>query len=291
MKKIFKSLFIGGLSALALTACSNSKVTNDQLVIGMECAYQPFNWTMNSSSDYTLPISGTNQFVDGYDIQVARYLSEELGKEVIIKKIEWDSLIPALMNDEINMVLAGMTDTAERRESIDFTDPYLSSDLAFLISTENKNTYFPDNSKDNPATYEELLAAFSGQVLVCQKSVVGDDFIDTYFSSVDNSIIHASALDTYPLAANDVKSGNAFAMPAELPVVEAMTNLGGLSVLYVDYSFLSDEDQNGMKVSIGIKKGNTELRDEINGALAKLTDQERQEMMGAAATRSASSIA
>ena len=291
MRKLFKSLFVAGLSALALTACANTEVTNDQLVIGMECAYQPFNWTVNSANDYTLPISDTHQFVDGYDIAVARYLSEELDKEVVIKKLDWDSLILALMNDEINMILAGMTDTAERRELIDFTDPYLSSDLAFLISTENKNTYFPDNSKENPATYEELLAAFSGKVLVCQKSVVGDDFIDTYFSGVDNSIIHASALDTYPLAANDVKSGNAFAMPAELPVVEAMTNLGNLSVLYVDYSFLSEDDRNGMKVSIGIKKGNTELRDEINSALAKLTDAQRQEMMGAAATRSASSIA
>ena len=291
MRKLFKSLFVAGLSTLALTACANTEVTNDQLVIGMECAYQPFNWTVNSANDYTLPISDTHQFVDGYDIAVARYLSEELDKEVVIKKLDWDSLILALMNDEINMVLAGMTDTAERRELIDFTDPYLSSDLAFLISTENKNTYFPDNSKENPATYEELLAAFSGKVLVCQKSVVGDDFIDTYFSGVDNSIIHASALDTYPLAANDVKSGNAFAMPAELPVVEAMTNSGNLSVLYVDYSFLSEDDRNGMKVSIGIKKGNTELRDEINSALAKLTDTQRQEMMGAAATRSASSIA
>ena len=73
--------------------------------------------------------------------------------------------------------------------------------------------------------------------------------------------------------------------------LEAMTNLGDLSVLYVDYSFLSEDDRNGMKVSIGIKKGNTELRDEINSALAKLTDAQRQEMMGAAATRSASSIA
>ena len=41
----------------------------------------------------------------------------------------------------------------------------------------------------------------------------------------------------------------------------------------------------------GKAKGNTELQDEINGALAKLTDAQRQEMMGAAATRSASSIA
>lgn len=289
MRKIFKSLFVGTLSALALTACANSEVTNDTLVIGMECAYQPFNWTLNNATDNTLPIFGTNQYADGYDISIAKYLSEATGKEVEIHKLEWGGLIPALQSGEINMVLAGMTDTPERRQSIDFTVPYLTSDLAFLISTENLETYFPGNSAENPATYEELLTAFSNKTLVCQSSVVGDDFITTYFEG-KNGIIHAAPLDTYPAAANDVKAGIAFAMPAELPVCEAMVNLGGLSVLYVDYSFLSDEDKNGLSVSIGVKKGNQELIDELNEALSKLTTEQRQEMMGAAATRSADSI-
>ena len=292
MRKIFKSLFVGTLSALALTACANSnaEVNNDTLVIGMECNYQPFNWTTFTETEYTLPISGTNgEYADGYDVAVAKYLSEATGKEVVIQRLVWDNLIPSLNSGTINMILAGMTDTPERRQSIDFTDPYLSSDLAFLIKTADLNTYFPDNSAENPATYEELLAAFSNQILVCQANVVGDDFIDTYFSSVDSSIIHNTAATSYPLASQQVSQGIAFAMPAELPVVEAMTNISdNLSVLYVDDSFLQGEDQNGMKVSIGVKKGNQELIDELNEALSKLSDTTREEMMGAAATRSAS---
>lgn len=292
MRKIFKSLFVGTLSALALTACANSnaEVNNDTLVIGMECNYQPFNWTTFTETEYTLPISGTNgEYADGYDVAVAKYLSETTGKEVVIQRLVWDNLIPSLNSGTINMILAGMTDTPERRQSIDFTDPYLSSDLAFLIKTADLNTYFPDNSAENPATYEELLAAFSNKILVCQANVVGDDFIDTYFSSVDSSIIHNPAATSYPLASQQVSQGIAFAMPAELPVVEAMTNISdNLSVLYVDDSFLQGEDQNGMKVSIGVKKGNQELIDELNEALSKLSDTTREEMMGAAATRSAS---
>lgn len=292
MRKIFKSLFVGTLSALALTACvnSNAEVNNDTLVIGMECNYQPFNWTTFTETEYTLPISGTNgEYADGYDVAVAKYLSEATGKEVVIQRLVWDNLIPSLNSGTINMILAGMTDTPERRQSIDFTDPYLSSDLAFLIKTADLNTYFPDNSAENPATYEELLAAFSNQILVCQANVVGDDFIDTYFSSVDSSILHNTAATSYPLASQQVSQGIAFAMPAELPVVEAMTNISdNLSVLYVDDSFLQGEDQNGMKVSIGVKKGNQELIDELNEALSKLSDTTREEMMGAAATRSAS---
>ncbi len=290
MKNLLKGLFLGGLGALALTSCQNNAVGNDKLVIGMECNYQPFNWTTFAESEYTLPISGVSgEYADGYDIQVAKYLSEATGLEVEIHRMVWDNLIPSLNSGTINMILAGMTDTPERRESIDFTDPYLSSDLAFLIKTDDLNTYFPENSEENPATYEELLAAFSGQVLVCQANVVGDGFIDTYFVSEDNTIKHNTATTSYPLAAQQVAENIAFAMPAELPVVEAMTNISdNLSILYVDDSFLQGEDVNGMKVSIGIKKGNTELMDILNEALAKLSDSERQTMMGEAATRSAS---
>ena len=251
----------------------------------MECGYQPFNWTTKNESEYTLPIYGTNQYADGFDIQIAKYLSRATGKEVIIKKIEWNSLIPALQNGEINMILAGMTDTTKRRESIDFTNVYLSSDLAFLIKTEN----LPEgNSKDNPISYNELLELFNGRNLVCQANVVGDEFIDTYFANIDGyNIHHNSPQETYPLAAYDVLSGGAFAMPAELPVVQAMTNLGDLSVLYVDYSFLSADDLNGLTISIGIKKGNTELATEINNAVALLNDSQKALWMGEAAARSA----
>ena len=275
------------VGTLAATSCNANLVTNDKLVIGMECGYQPFNWTVSKSSEYTLPIFGTNQFADGYDIAIARYLSEDLGKEVVIKKLEWDSLIISLQNDNINMILAGMSDTAKRREQIDFTVPYLSSDLAFLIQTKDLPA---GNSKDNPLSYEGLLELFRGKNLVCQSSVVGDEFIDTYFTSqATYNIHHNEPQDTYPLAAQDVKSGIAFAMPAELPVVEAMTNLGGLSVLYCDYrSFISDEDLGGLSVSIGTKKGNTEFTNELNNSLNKLTQVERSRLMGEASQRSAS---
>ena len=78
-------------------------------------------------------------------------------------------------------------------------------------------------------------------------------------------------------------------MPAELPVIEAMVNINpsNLRVLYCDYSFLSADDKNGLTVSIGIKKGNDELKNSINAALEELSVEERGRMMGSAAERSA----
>lgn len=276
--------------ALALASCGSAQVNNDTLVIGMEAGYQPFNWTTTVESEHTLPIDGASgEYADGYDVQIAKYLSEELDRPVVIKRTVWDSLIPDLNAGTINMVLAGMTDTAERRESIDFTDPYLVSDLAFLVSETTYNTAietYGQGSEDAPMTYENLLKLFANKGLVCQANVVGDGYIEDYFKG-QNGITHNAPSKTYPLAAQEVKNGTAVAMPAELPVIEAMTNLGGLAVLYVDYSFLSEDDQTGLSVSVGIKKGNDELKDLINAALAKLSVEDRAKMMGAAAERSA----
>lgn len=274
-----------GVAAINLTACQSNPVNNDALVIGMECAYQPFNWTQSTSNEFTLPIDGTNEFADGYDIAVAKYLSKDLNRPVVIKRTNWEDLIPSLNSGSINMILAGMSSTAERRENIDFTDPYLESDLAFLIRTENLPA---GNSKSNPASYQDLLNLFNGKSLVCQSGVVGDDIIEDYFVSAEGvTINHSAAQSTYPLAAIDVQRGISFAMPAELPVVEAMANLEGLSVLYCDYSFLSESDLEGLKVNIGIKKGNDALRNDLNASLARLSQEQRSQMMGAASQRSA----
>ena len=274
-----------GVAALNLTACDSGTNNADALVIGMECAYQPFNWTQSTSNEFTLPIDGTSEYADGYDIAVAKYLSQDLNRPVIIKRTNWEDLIPSLNSGSINMILAGMSSTAERRETIDFTDPYLESDLAFLIRTENLPA---GNSKANPASYQDLLNLFNGKSLVCQSGVVGDDIIEDYFVSASGvTINHSAAQTTYPLAAIDVQRGISFAMPAELPVVEAMANLEGLSVLYCDYSFLSESDLEGLKVNIGIKKGNDQLRNDLNASLARLSQEQRSQMMGAASQRSA----
>ena len=273
------------LSSLSLSACGNAnQVDNSKLVIGMECAYQPFNWTENKENEWTLPIDGTNEFADGYDIAVARYLSKDLGRDVVIKRIEWDDLIPSLNSGSINMVLAGMSSTAERRKTIDFTEPYLKSDLAWLIKQEN----IPEgNSKDNPLSYEGLKELFKGQSLVCQANVVGDDIIEDYFASDSSlNIRHSAAQQTYPLAALDVQRGISFAMPAELPVIEAMASLDGLGVLYCDYSFLSEGDLEGLAVNIGLKKGNTALLNDLNASLSRLSQEERSRLMGEASQRS-----
>ena len=107
------------------------------LRVGMECAYEPYNWTDISGVSFgAVPISGEGKdglYANGYDVQIAKYVAARLGMKLEIYSIEWDSLLPALESGAIDAIAAGMSPTAERAEQIDFTDTYYESNLVVII--------------------------------------------------------------------------------------------------------------------------------------------------------------
>ena len=110
---------------------------NGVLRVGMECAYEPYNWTeMNTPSLGAVPISGEGKqglYANGYDVQVARYVAARLGMQLEIYAMSWESLLPALQSGTIDVIAAGMSPTAEREREIDFTDTYYESNLVVTI--------------------------------------------------------------------------------------------------------------------------------------------------------------
>lgn len=110
---------------------------NGMLRVGMECAYEPYNWTeMNTPSLGAVPISGEGKqglYANGYDVQVARYVAARLGMQLEIYAMSWESLLPALQSGTIDVIAAGMSPTAEREREIDFTDTYYESNLVVII--------------------------------------------------------------------------------------------------------------------------------------------------------------
>ncbi len=60
-------------------------------------------------------------------MEIAKKVAEGLGKELVIVKTEWDGLVPALVSGKIDAIIAGMSPTAERKETVDFSDSYYKS--------------------------------------------------------------------------------------------------------------------------------------------------------------------
>lgn len=107
------------LFALLLGSCS--KQAPNTLRVGMELTYPPFE---------TQTVSGEP---DGVSVKLAEALAAELKRPLKIVPMEFSGLIPALKSGSIDLVISSMTATEERRQSIDFSDPYAFTGLALLV--------------------------------------------------------------------------------------------------------------------------------------------------------------
>ena len=119
----FFALFLALVTvfAFAVTAAAEPAeelaYLNGQLRVGMECAYAPSNWQESAASDTNVPVENVpGAFAEGYDVQIARIIADYLGLELVIVKMDWDGLIEALNQGQIDAIIAGMADTAARRD-------------------------------------------------------------------------------------------------------------------------------------------------------------------------------
>ncbi|MBO5059599.1 MAG: transporter substrate-binding domain-containing protein [Clostridia bacterium] len=134
MKKLISALMVCAM-ILTLGACGGEKqeTNSDVLKVGMECNYAPYNWSQPDDSNGAVPIANVeNMYTNGYDVQVALKIAESMGKEIEIYAYEWDSLVPAVQSGNLDMIIAGMSPTDERKEKIDFSENYYTSNLVVI---------------------------------------------------------------------------------------------------------------------------------------------------------------
>jgi polar amino acid transport system substrate-binding protein len=112
------------------------------LRVGIEAKYPPFE-----------SLKGPGEF-EGFDIDLARELGKALGRPVKFEDLDWDSLIPSLQTDRIDLVCSGMSWTEERTKLIDFSAPYAQSPMSVLVNTElAKDVTKPSQLDDESVTF------------------------------------------------------------------------------------------------------------------------------------------
>lgn len=265
MKKIMSFILV--LTMLPLTLLHNQVQVNaeeEPLVIGMEAAYPPYNWTQSDDSNGAIPIMDSQDFANGYDVNIAKRIGEALGREVIVAKYEWEGLIPALMSDRIDLIIAGMSPTTERAQTIDFTDPYYELQFAIVVNA--------DSDFANATT----LDGFTGARLTGQLSTLHYDLI-TQIPDVKQE----EAMRSFPVMRVALESGRIDGYISEVPEAQSASNANDkLAFVVPEPNFeVPTEDKT---LAIGIKKGNSELLDAVNKALAEITEEERNEYLQAA---------
>lgn len=275
MKKIFSIITVIVL-AITLVAC-NTGNSEGTLVVGLEADYPPFNWMDTTSNDTNYPIDGMpNAYADGYDVQIAKHIASELNMELVIKMIEWGALIPALETNQIDLIIAGMSPTDERKEQIDFTNGYYTSNHVAVVLA------------NGPLANATTLADLDGTTGVGQMGTSYERIVQWLADNHGVELLPTS-IDTVPEIVVSITSGVSDFTIVEEPVAQGMVAANANLKIVLDFPVednvfnVSAADRD---VSIGLKKGRTDLVNQINEALATITQAQRTEWMDEAIERS-----
>ena len=235
------------------------------LTVAMECAYAPYNWTQSDDANGAVQIRDSSDYAYGYDVMMAKKIAEALGQNVQIVKLDWDSLIPAVMSGDVDCVIAGQSITSERAQQVDFSDPYYYASIITLVK------------KDSKYASATSVADLDGATCTSQ---LGTIWYDNCLPQIPNANILA-AQETAPAMLVALDSGACDVVVTDRPTAQAAL------VAYPDFVALdfgggendfqvSDEDIN---IGISMKKGNTTLKDAINGVLATMSTDDYNTMM------------
>jgi polar amino acid transport system substrate-binding protein len=156
----YSAIMIGLVAATVCLAPSRSEAmdkptTKDTLTVGMELAYPPFEMTDEKGSP------------KGVSVDLAMELGKALGRKVVIQNTAFDGLIPALKTGKIDLIISSMTITDERRQSIDFSDPYLSTGLCLLVGKKSAVNSVDD--LDKPGIRVAVKKGTTGHIFATQK--------------------------------------------------------------------------------------------------------------------------
>lgn len=265
------------LVCLSFAGCGNNSDTKasdlekvksaGKMTVGMECAYAPYNWSQTSENEYTVKVQD-GLYADGYDIQIAKKVADSLGVSLEIKPIEWNGLLSALDSGQIDLIIAGMSPTEERKLSIDFTDTYYDSNLVMVVK------------KDSAYASATKISDFSGAKITGQLNTFHYKVIDQI-----EGVNKQTALEDFAALIQALSSGAVDGYVCEKPgAVSAVAS-------HPEFTYIEFSKENGFtcdpadsSISIGVRK-NSDLTEKINTTLSGISKDEREKLMDGAIER------
>jgi len=274
MKRKWLLVMISIVTAIALAACGTSdkkeggssdagtdkEEGGGEFRIGMEAGYPPFNWTQQDDANGAVKIADNAEYAGGYDVQMAKKIAEGLGKELVIVKMEWDGLVPALQSNKIDAIIAGMSPTEERKKTIDFTENYYTSDFVMVIKKGSK--------------YEgaKSIQDFSGAKITSQLNTSNYTVIDQI-----KGVEKQTAMESFPAMRVALEAGKIDGYVAERP--EGISaSAANDKFTYVAFEEGFDTDLSNTSIAVGLRKDDAN-REKINEILKGISEDDRQAIM------------
>ncbi|MBA2133141.1 basic amino acid ABC transporter substrate-binding protein [Capillibacterium thermochitinicola] len=217
---------------------TGTKPSGGVLVVGCDAAFPPFEYLDEETGELL-----------GFDLDLMRAIGAELGMEVEIKNVSWDGIIPGLLSGNYDVIASGMTITEERKEVVNFSDPYINAGLVIV-------TRAGDNRIKGP---EDL----AGKRLAVQINSTGD-LAATEMMEKGIAIASIKRFNQATDPFLELKNGAADAVVMDLPVAGAQIKANPGQYQIVGEAFTTEE------YGLALRKSDTELLAKINQALATL---------------------
>ena len=257
MKKLFLSLFALLLLSFGF---ANRAQADEYLRIGMEAAYAPFNWTQDDDKNGAIKIEGTNQYANGYDVQIAKQVAKALGKKPLVVKTSWNGLIPALTSGKLDMIVAGMSPTAERKKEIAFSNSYYTSEPVVLVN------------KDGAYANAKTLKDFKGAKITSQQGVYLYNLISQLTGAKQET-----AMGDFAQMRHALESGVIDGYISERP--EALTAESANSKFkMIQFKKGFDVNEEDATIAIGMRKNDKRL-EQVNAAITKISAKDQVALM------------
>ena len=206
------------------------------VVVGTDAAYAPFE-SQNEKGE-----------IVGFDIEIVQAIAAKAGFEVKFVNTPWEGIFNALGQGDRDMVVSAVTITDERKQTMDFSNPYFDAQQLIAVKENSKVTKFADLKKLKVGV---------------QTGTTGDEAVTKLQGKTSTNI---KRFESTPLALKELESGGVDAVVADNGVVihYVANNPGGKFKTVADAEFVPEQ------YGIALKKGNTELLDKVNQGLAAI---------------------
>ncbi len=232
-KNIGILIIIVALIAMGILSASAAP---EKIIIGTSADWPPFEW-----------IDANNNFV-GFDMDLMKIIAKIQGYEIEIQDIGFDSLIPALQSDRIDLMAAGATLTEERLEVADASNTYWSGSQGVMVTEE---------SELNIAT-----ALIGGKSVGAQRGTTQADWLEENLVQADVNI-KLELYETNDLGIMDLVNGRIDVFVADTPAAEAFVKNNPIKIV----GTINTEEEYVFYVQKGDPK---EILPVINEGLAKV---------------------
>jgi len=215
---------------------SGQAMAADKIRMGTEGAYPPFNQIDPDGK------------VSGFDVEIGNALCQEMKVECEWVTQDWDGIIPGLLAKKYDTIIASMSITEERKQAVDFTEPYYSNSLRYIAK------------KGSDLDVGNL----KGKTIGAQRATIAAIYLEDNMADV----VDIKVYDTQENAYIDLAAGRLDGVLGDTLVNYEWLN----SDAGKDFQFAGEAFNKNDKIGIAVRKGDSDLRDKLSAAIKAIRD-------------------